>query len=235
MEKDLKRLGLSDREAKIYLELLKIGQAGAYALAKRIGIERTVTYNTLSKLVEKGLVSHVKTEGIRLFKAANPENLLKSIQEKEKEAKEIVSKLKEIQITSPSKSGVEIYEGKEGLKALYQKILGGKEKIVFVLGGTGKSIDILKYEAPHIAKDLIKKKINVKILAESKAKQYSLEKEPYKYEVKYLPKDYNIKATTMIWGNYVSIHMLYEKPFIVIIEDKEMAESYRNLFKLLWR
>jgi sugar-specific transcriptional regulator TrmB len=235
MENDLKRLGLSGREAKIYFELLKIGQIGAYSLSKKIGIERTVAYNTLNKLVEKGLVSYTKTRGLKEFKATNPENLLKSIQEKEKEAREIINRLKEVQITSPSKSSAEVYEGKEGLKILYRKILESKEKTVFVIGGTGKSIDLLQYESPHIAKELIKKKINVKILAESKSKAYSLEKSPYKYEVKYLPEEYDIKATTMIWDNYVSIHMLYEKPFIIIIENRDMAGSYRNLFKLLWR
>lgn len=234
MENELKRLGLSGGEAKIYFELLKTGQIGAYSIAKRIGIERTVTYNTLNKLVEKGLVSYIKTGGIKEFKATNPENLLKSIQEKEKEAKEIISKLREIQTTSPLKSSAEVYEGKEGLKILYQRILESKEKTVLVIGGTGKSINVLQYESPHIAKELIKKRINVKILAENQAKKYLLEKKPYNYQVKYLPKDYDIKATTMIWGNYVSIHMLYEKPFIIIIENKDMAESYRNLFKLLW-
>ena len=32
-----------------------------------------------------------------------------------------------------------------------------------------------------------------------------------------------------------SIHLIKEKPHIVIIKNKEIAESYRNHFKILWK
>jgi len=43
------------------------------------------------------------------------------------------------------------------------------------------------------------------------------------------------EATTTIFGNYVSIHILTEKPLIILIKNKDIAESYKNHFEELWK
>jgi len=44
-------------EAKIYLNLLRVGPISASALAKDIDIERTKMYRTIEKLINQNIVS----------------------------------------------------------------------------------------------------------------------------------------------------------------------------------
>ena len=43
------------------------------------------------------------------------------------------------------------------------------------------------------------------------------------------------KATTTIFNDSVAIHLIKEKPIIIIIKNKEIAESYQNHFEVLWK
>ena len=69
-------VGLSEGESDVLLALLSLGQSSVMQLSKETGRHRTHIYDTLEKLMEKGLVSYSKTENKRIFHASNPENLL---------------------------------------------------------------------------------------------------------------------------------------------------------------
>lgn len=73
---DLTRLGLSEKEAKIYYMLLRIGPSPASSLARRVQIKRVTVYSVLESLKEKGLVSARKTEHGKIFLPHEPENLM---------------------------------------------------------------------------------------------------------------------------------------------------------------
>ena len=76
---DLRRLGFSDYEARIYVELLRHGEAGtAYELSKNTGVPRPNTYNALESLAQRGAVLAVSETPAR-YVAAAPADLLGSI------------------------------------------------------------------------------------------------------------------------------------------------------------
>lgn len=233
MEEILKIAGLSEKEAKIYLELTKTGPINANIVSKRLGIERTVTYNTLNKLVEKGLVNYVLKERKKLFNAADPENLLKPIKEKEELLSEIIPKIKTLQKIKPEGTVVEQYEGREALKALVNIGMKTKEEIL-IFGGTGRTYEQLPLQKEHREKEAIEQKLRIRAIFNYEARNHPFTKLPV-VSSKYLPKGYENIATTIILGDIVSIHIIREKPIIVIIKDKDMAQGYRNLFEFLWK
>ena len=47
--------------------------------------------------------------------------------------------------------------------------------------------------------------------------------------------DIKSEATTTIFGNKISIHVIKEKPIIIIIKNKDIVESYKNHFEVLWK
>lgn len=55
-EAELRHLGLSAAEARVYLRLVQNGSAGASTIAAATGFARTSVYQTLCSLTEKGLV-----------------------------------------------------------------------------------------------------------------------------------------------------------------------------------
>ncbi len=71
MLEKLKKIGLSGKEAIIYSALVKSGESTANELAKITSTNRTVTYNLLQQLVDKGLISYVNKNKKRFYQISN--------------------------------------------------------------------------------------------------------------------------------------------------------------------
>lgn len=228
-ESHLQKAGLTGNEAKVYLELLKKGSLSANNLSKNISIDRTLSYTILNNLIEKGLVNYIVKSNKKLFSPSSPENLLNSIKKKELFIKELIPNLKNIKKVKEESNEIKIYEGKEGLRTFVNLIL--KEKEYYAFGATGRTFHLL-YEIPMITKKLKKSNINAKIIGNIRykgTKPFTIKHLKFKYL------DLKSDATTSIFGNYVSIHLLTKKPLVILIKNKEIAESYKNHFNLLWK
>ena len=76
---DLRRLGFTDYEGRIYVELLRQGTPGtAYELSKNAGVPRPNAYNALESLAQRGVVLAVSETPAR-YAAAPPDALFGSI------------------------------------------------------------------------------------------------------------------------------------------------------------
>ena len=55
-------------------------------------------------------------------------------------------------------------------------------------------------------------------------------------EIRYLPEKYSGPAATNIYGDKVAIILWSkENPLAIVIKNKEIAESYKKFFELMWR
>src|SRR3989344_8865095 len=106
----LEEFGLTEKEAKLYLALLELGQSTSSDLIKKLDYYSKTVYELLEKLMKKGLVSYVIKSNIKYFEAVNPEKFLDmlkeeedNIKEKENKLKEILPKLKKLKETSKEK------------------------------------------------------------------------------------------------------------------------------------
>ncbi len=225
----LQQAGLTGNESKVYLELLKKGELSANSLARNLGMDRTLTYTVLNHLIDKGQVNYIIKKNKKIFSCSEPENLLNHLKEKEFLVSELIKQLKTIKKQKQGQTEINVYEGKKGIRAFVNLVL--KEKEFCVFGSTGRVFYSL-YEMPTIAKKVEKIGIKVRIIGNKEYKgteAFSFKK----FEFRYL----NIKseATTSIFGNYVSIHLINDKPIIVIIKNEDIANSYRNYFNFLWK
>jgi len=229
MHEKLQNAGLTGNEAKVYLELLKKGESSANQLAKNLGIDRTLTYTILNHLSEKGQINHIMKENKKYFSCSAPENLLNSIKSKEFLIIDLIKELKSIEKKDHIQTEIKVYEGKEGLRVMNKLLMQEKDFCSF--GSTGRAFFEL-YEIPHVAKEVIKKKIKVRILGNKKYKGT----QPFNFkEFEYRYINIDSEATTSIFGEYVSIHLIKDKPLIIMIKNKEIAHSYMNHFNFLWK
>ena len=225
----LKQAGLTGNESKVYLELVKKGKLSANQLAKNLSLDRTLTYTILNNLVGKGQVSYTIKGNKKFFNVANPENLLNKIKSKEIIVLDLIKELNKIKSKKQVETDINIYEGPEGIRILMKLMF--KEKELLSFGGTGRAYDLL-YEAPAFAKQLEKIKFPVKVITQPSSKAHEFTK--FKnVKTKFL--DINSEATTSILGDYVSIHLIKDKPIIILIKNKHIAQSYRNYFNFLWK
>ena len=54
IQEALRNFGLNDKEARVYVALLELGQTTAYAIAERSGLKRPTVYVILDDLRQKG-------------------------------------------------------------------------------------------------------------------------------------------------------------------------------------
>ena len=71
----LGKLGFNQSEAKIYLALLDIGEAQAGQISKKTQINRTTVYDSIERLIGKGLVTFVIQANKKAFQAVSPDKI----------------------------------------------------------------------------------------------------------------------------------------------------------------
>lgn len=224
----LQQAGLTGNEAKVYLELLKKRELSANQIAKNISIDRTLTYTVLNHLIDKGQVNYVIKKNKKVFSCSKPESLLNQIKAKEILVLDLIKNLNQIKSTKSTETEINVYEGKEGVRNLMNEIIKSKEFLAF--GGTGRAYDFL-YEMSATAKQLKKRKNFAKVIMAEKYKEHEFTK--YR-NIKIKTLNLKGEATTTIFGDYVSIHLIKEKPIIIIIRNKDIANSYREYFYFMW-
>src|SRR3989344_5997298 len=121
-EKYLKDIGLSDKEAAVYVALLSFDKAQVTEIAEKAKIKRPTTYVILESLEKKGLVSEPNIGKKTYYLAEPPEKLalfverqIHSLEENKKSLDIIVPQLKGIQREKGEKPVVQFFEGKEGV------------------------------------------------------------------------------------------------------------------------
>jgi len=79
----LKKIGLEDTDAKIYLSLLQLGPSTATEISRKAGISRTLSYHALEKLGWLGLVNRASGKRKKLqFFVEHPKNLVQFVKDK---------------------------------------------------------------------------------------------------------------------------------------------------------
>ncbi len=224
----LRKSGLTGNESKVYYELLKSGQISANQIAKNIGMDRTLTYTVLNHLIEKGMTSYIIQDNKKLFNASSPENLLNPIKEKEAYIENILPDLKLIKKQVETNQEISVYDGKEGTRAFSRLIM--KHKKFDSFGATGRAYDLL-VEAPRLAKELEKSSSKLRLITHPKYKKHPMNIK--NCEIKFL--NIQSEATTTIFGDYIAIHIIKDKPSIILIKNRHIAKSYKNHFEVLWK
>ena len=83
----LMQLGFTEKEAMVYLILLRIGPAPASLVAKRLDIKRATAYAVLNSLCQRGIVSFEEMSNGRRFIPHDPECILYNLEKQESELK----------------------------------------------------------------------------------------------------------------------------------------------------
>ncbi|MBW2990884.1 hypothetical protein KY348_04210 [Candidatus Woesearchaeota archaeon] len=237
IEKTLREYGLSEKEAKVYLTLTTTGSATANKISEKADLVRTTTYDILKALREKGIVSSIIRNKILYFEAAPPDKLIQTLEEKKQKIRDIIPDLKKLKIRATEKPVVELYEGKEGIKTVYQDILQEKKPLC-AFSNTHFIFNVLPFFVPRFIKKRMQSRISIKLLNEKTRESINLMKKRDKQELRetrFVPRLKNIPLTEYIYGNKVAILSTKpEEPLGVIINHLEFAKSQQLLFDLLW-
>ena len=96
LEKYLEELGLSDKEAVVYLALLQFDNAAPWQIAEKTKLNRSTVYVVLESLEKKGLASETNVGKTVHYQAAAPERLETYVEQQELKLEELGKRLKDI-------------------------------------------------------------------------------------------------------------------------------------------
>lgn len=237
-ELELQEYGLSGKEAKVYLALLALGPSTVNQIAEKADLVRTTTYDLLKGLREKGIVASMVKNKILYFEAADPQKLVQILEEKKRKIASLLPSLSMLKKAVPLKPHTEVYEGKEGIKTVYQDILE-KRQPLDAISNTHFIFKVLPFYVPHFVKQRAKSGIFIRLLNEKTPESIELMKKRDKKELRetrFIPQLKDIPVTEYIYGDNVAIMGTSpEEPLGIIIRHKEFAKAQRLLFELLWK
>lgn len=230
MDKEtIKQLGLSDNETEVYLLLLQMQEGLASEIAKKSKISRPHIYDTLAKLIDKGIVSYVIKNSRKYFKPANPEVLMDLLKSKEMSLQKILPDLKKLYAPAKEKPTIEVYEGKEGLKTILKDILRVNKELT----GFGPTIRWEK-EIPIAIEQYFKQREKTGLKAKLLCSEGTeVIKHPLnKYKI--IPKDYSSPSSVFTYGNKTCFILWLDSPIAILVENKDLTDSFKGYFSLAW-
>jgi len=231
----LQILGLTKNESKIYTTLIKLNSASVNEISKHTNVSRVNIYDVLESLKSKGLVASVTKSNKNFFEPANPERLEEIFEQKQKEISETEKTIQELtqEFNKHSeKKDVALFKEKLGIKSVLKDALNSKTEIINY-GSTGKFPEVYKEYFDIWEDSRIKNKIKMRIIASKSVRGKTPEKRLQ--EVRYLDLEFTNLTSTFIYENKVAIFTWTEEPLAILIENSELAESYRNFFESLWK
>lgn len=92
-QKVIERLGYSSNEAKVYLTSLTLGEAHISDIAKKLDMPRSTVQEIAERLHEEGLMSFYVIRRYKYWVAADPQQLLLKLKERENMVEEAIPKL----------------------------------------------------------------------------------------------------------------------------------------------
>src|SRR3989344_1477489 len=110
----LKELGLTNNESLIYSSLLKNGESAAGLISRLTGLHRRTVYDSIERLIEKGLISFIIKNNKKLFHAASPKRFLEIVKEKEEKLNNILPLMLSNYNAVKEEQEIYFYKGKEG-------------------------------------------------------------------------------------------------------------------------
>lgn len=237
----LKNLGLSEKEAKIYLALLQLGPSTPYQIAKKAELKRPTAYVIAEELVEKGLIVHVPGENKKRYIARTPDAFIEERETKLKEAKAILPELRSFQKGAAEKPSILYFEGAEGIRQGYsykQKELHNKEVVGFFASAEDISPSLLQV---FLDWSEYRKRHNIMLrgLTVDHPSIKPFEKywgEEGKIITKFMPPElYSAQVSIESCDRKIVKICIMESAQMLVIESPKFAEALAETFELLWK
>jgi len=239
LELKLKNLGLNEKDAQVYLAILKMRQTTPTEIAQMTGIKRTTVHHCLDSLIKMELINKIIDDSGKHYFADNPEESLKNvIREKERNIREMIPELKNLYGTGSAHPGIRIYQKEEGLRRIFNDVLNCQDKTVRYYSS---DLDIDKMLGEEFLREFVQNRIEKGIRSLSlRSFKYKPEREQRTThakqlrEVKFLPDDIEIAPYMCIYDDKVVSISAGEQKVGFIIQSKEFAEAQKIIFDMLW-
>lgn len=238
---DLLRIGLTDGEAKIYVALLELGSSSVGPIRKRTKISHSNIYEILERLINKGVVTTIISNNIKIFQAVSPGNLSRFLDKKEEELHEqrsilakALPRIEALQNLHPKQEAT-LFIGIKGLHSAYEELFKDTSKGVenlWMYTHDKKYEPVIDKFYTHswleLANGIHSRGISDESYRPSKfAKEFQK-----KFKMRFV--DFPIFSHGEVFGEKFML-VSWEDPIIaVLVHAKHVSEHFRKYFESVW-
>jgi len=229
-------VGLSEKEAQVYLAVLENGTSLVSRIAKTAGYNRITTYTILEKLLLRGLVTQTNKKDTKYFTAIAPEIFAKDVVQRAKDFKQDVPFLKLLAGGNESRPVVQFFEGLEGVKKAYEETLKSRTEILNYANSKNLRECWPDYDQQYVSKRAKKKKF-LRGLAPDDEPGCMVRADDKKYfrEIRLLPqKLFWVENEINIFDDKLLITSFSPQVFAILIQSKAVADTQRQIFEMSW-
>lgn len=251
IEKDLKKIGLSEKQTAVYLKLVSYGEMRINEITNQTGISRSTVYKSLNGLLNHNLVECILYENHTTYKSLPLSNLrhyltdeiikLKQLDENIKHAEQSITALSNNK--ARGKVHIKYFSGQSGARQLFWNSLKAGS-VVYVYSSFSRSAYVGKkfYESfvEESKKNKVKEQVITnpakEVLAMIKRDDDSSLARTNTDDIRTISKQkYEIYGETFIYDDtYSQVYFGDDEITGFEITSKGYAESQKSLFKTLW-
>ena len=241
----LHEAGLTDGEAKVYLALLELGSSTTGPIVHKSGIARSIIYQILARLMDKGIVSSIIKEKTSYFQAAEPGRLLEYLDERERMLKKsrenVQALLPQLLLLrkSTTQSAATLYTGLRGIRTAhehtYEKLRRGEEYVYLGVPAQQPEEQHSYWMKDHLLR--IKAGITCRLFFNQDTDPEILRnRNSYAgAEARLMPADIITPAQLLIYKDTTVIQIQKPDPIAVEIINQPIADSFKAYFEEYWR
>jgi sugar-specific transcriptional regulator TrmB len=231
----LMALGLTEKEALLYLALYKLGEATAYQIAKESGVKRPTVYVIMEELRRRGLALTIPHAKRQLFVAKDPHEFIQEYQSKvNANTHDLLTLLPKL--SHPNTETI-VFKGEGALvQGLSYGLRTVKDKnIIAFYAAVPKSMRVGQ-EYPDHFDELYRLGFKLRSITPSNSydRDFRESDKHYGFESR--------KIASTLFSPSISIEVcgdltktiIHKKREVIVLHDRGVADFYRQIFEMLW-
>jgi sugar-specific transcriptional regulator TrmB len=233
------QLGLKEKESKVYLAALELGQADVSELAKKAGLKRPTVYFIVEDLEKKGLIQLLTKQPVKKYAALNPAKLLALEKAKVGGLEQALPSLLGLSSQNQYKPAVRFFVGKTGIMQAYEESLQQPPNSEILAFGNAQAVEesIYKFKDWYI-KRRVSSGIKMRAITPATVGGLAVAKRD-KQELRQTkilpPEQFTANVEINIYLNKIALISHFETESIaVIIESNILAQAFKQIFEILW-
>ncbi|MCL5010897.1 MAG: helix-turn-helix domain-containing protein [Patescibacteria group bacterium] len=237
VKKLLSALGLTEKQALVYLACLELGTSPAHRISQRAGLPRSTTYEILSSLQQKGFASVFFKKTIKYFSAEEPKRVISETQSRIDLLKNALPQIEARYLKARGRPQVRFYQGKVGIQNVLEEILEDTPREVFGFSAVDDFFNSLDDYFPSFVERRVKRKIFAKLIMSSsmiRAKETKTLDAKQLRESRIISSPHQHHGSILIWKNKIALMSLKDEFEAVVVEGAELATVQKTMFNIFW-
>jgi HTH-type transcriptional regulator, sugar sensing transcriptional regulator len=232
---NLEQLGLSNKEARVYIACLEIGSGTAFQIGQKLGIPKSTVHDILNNLVSRGFVSTFNKKSKRYFSATDPNFIGEKVKKQMEIFETILPELNALAYSGVGKPVIRYFDTKEGIEVALKEMFAEAKDLIFY-GNVDAVFETYpeyfpKYTKKRVEKNIITHGIGIDGPIIRKLKE---EDQKSLRRTKIVTSNTDVSSLAWIWNDKFVIFNTVGNHSVLVVEDRRFANLLRSMFELVW-